>query len=116
METKEEAMREKSIPVKYVCASCRNEEIVLFSPGEKTPDIKRCVGRCTGTMERKTSDSAIVRMERVERCAEANTDEAVRMRHCEHCEVPVGTMSLAAFNLLYKCGVCGQLVHAGGES
>jgi hypothetical protein len=65
-------------------------------------------------MERKTGDMEIVRMERAARCAPSNTDEAVRMRHCERCEVPIGTMGLVTFRRKRKCNVCGGLVHAMG--
>lgn len=50
-----------------------------------------------------------------DRCAEANTDVAKRMRHCETCQVPVGTMELAAFLRLSRCKVCGGAIHIAGD-
>ena len=48
---------------------------------------------------------------RIRRCGNANNDTAIRMRHCESCEVAIGTMSRKAFDKLKKCKACGKPIH-----
>ena len=58
-------------------------------------------------------------LDRIQRCAEANTADGMRMRHCESCEVPVGTMKREAFYRMGECPTCGNPVNVvnlkGGE-
>ena len=49
---------------------------------------------------------------RIQRCVEANYATGPRMRHCECCEVPVGTMTFHEFDEMRRCPVCKQMVHA----
>ena len=57
------------------------------------------------------NDREMVILNRIKRCAEANTAEGERMRHCESCEVPVGTMTVDAFFDVGTCETCGKPVH-----
>ena len=52
---------------------------------------------------------------RIQRCATANEDKATRMRHCEHCEVPVGVLTFKRWMRKRVCPVCGKPVHAVAE-
>ena len=57
------------------------------------------------------NDREIAVIDRINRCAEANMADGVRMRHCESCEVPVGTMTREAFYRLRECPTCGKPVN-----
>ena len=49
--------------------------------------------------------------QRILKCRPINEDPETRMRHCESCEVPIGTMSLDVFNATQSCPVCGNDIH-----
>ena len=49
--------------------------------------------------------------QRIACCRPINEDPEPRMRHCESCEVPVGILSLKAFDQLCTCTICGKPVH-----
>ena len=55
---------------------------------------------------REAADNA-----RIARCRPINEDPEPRMRHCESCEVPVGIMSLGAFEALSICPKCDKAIH-----
>jgi len=57
------------------------------------------------------NEREIATLERINRCSGANTAHGVRMRHCESCEVPVGTMLLEDFYRLRECTACKKPVH-----
>lgn len=99
------------IPVRYKCNKCIREKTVLYPIGGKITHHMVC--ECRSPMERKTTDAEIVRLERAAICRPSNEDHTRRMRHCESCEIPLGTMTRRQFLRRYVrnqglCDACGR--------
>jgi len=107
------------IPIAYrgTGKRCTHETVRLQSISKKgwPQDVVGC-SECKGLMARRTSNGEIILMERAAKCRPANEDRQRRMRFCESCEAPLGTMRLAEFVRRYVslgkglCPVCGKHV------